>query len=320
MASAQEWCLECGAGMPGALVRRPAWRSTAAIISGAVVLAAGAVAAGYAALNNDSNNAVLPPTTVTQTVPADTGAGVASASTPPAATAATPSVSTPAAPAKATPVPVAKSAPPILTTAATATPPPVATSAPPILTTGATQTATPTPTHTSTSTSTSNSTPPPAPISKPGTKILIDPNAASSYNPYGIKTSFGDPALAIDGDKGTAWYAGVDPSSSSLAVGLDIDLRSEQTVAKVDVSTSTPGMSFEVYGTTEATDPPSITDPGWVHIGSAHPATRHTKIALHAGGRRFRHILLWVTRAAPAPAGGGSAPTFVAINEVDIIS
>ena len=42
----------------------------------------------------------------------------------------------------------------------------------------------------------------------PEQPILLDTNAASTYNPYNYPESeFGDPSLVIDGETGTAWTA-----------------------------------------------------------------------------------------------------------------
>jgi hypothetical protein len=319
MAAAQEWCLECGAGMPEAFDRRPAWRSTAAIIGIAVVLAAGAVAASYAALNSDSHRAVTQPVTVT--------APTAAVDTAPAAS--TPAPATPpaaAAPAKpTTPAPKPKPAPaPAATTPAATTP--AATT--PAVTTPATA-------STPSTTSAPGTT---APQPGTGTKILLDTDAASTYNPYGYDPSrFGDPANAIDGDQSTMWTASTDPATAPhLAVGLLLDLKSLQRVGKLDLVTSTPGMTIAVYGTSSTIVPPSITDPSWVHLAPQHLAKRHDHLTLRAGGTRMRYLLVWITKApatAPAPAGSGtptssgtgtgtpaaSVPGFVAINEESVI-
>jgi hypothetical protein len=153
----------------------------------------------------------------------------------------------------------------------------------------------------------------------PGQKILLDPDAASSYNPYGVNVTFGDPASAIDGDQTTAWTAGVDPATAPhMDVGLDINLRAPQTISKVDISTSTPGMIVQVYGTSESADPPSITDPGWIHLADS-TLKAHTKVTLSRAGVKFRHVMVWIVQAPPTPAGG-TAPTSVAIDELSVIS
>ena len=58
----QDWCLQCGAGAPGSLGRRPELALGGGDLTAAAVLVLGAAAAGYAALNKEG--AHKPPPTV----------------------------------------------------------------------------------------------------------------------------------------------------------------------------------------------------------------------------------------------------------------
>ncbi len=54
MQPAQDWCLQCGAGASGSLERTgPSWRSAGVVIGATAVLVLGAAAAGYAALSKE---------------------------------------------------------------------------------------------------------------------------------------------------------------------------------------------------------------------------------------------------------------------------
>ena len=53
MVLGQDWCLQCGVGAPGS-IGTSSWRSTATILGITAVLALGAAAAGYAALEKSS--------------------------------------------------------------------------------------------------------------------------------------------------------------------------------------------------------------------------------------------------------------------------
>ena len=105
-------------------------------------------------------------------------------------------------------------------------------------------TATPTPTTPSTSPRTTPTTPAatrttpkprhrapprraPAPKNHNRPSILLDTNAASTYNPYNYPESdFGDPSLTIDGDTTTGWTAQVEPATApKMAEGVLIDLK-----------------------------------------------------------------------------------------------
>lgn len=297
MRAQQDWCLECGAGAPDRLGRRPGWRSATTVVGATVLLALGAVAASYAALNSDSKKAVNRPAALAQAPPA-VATPTPAPTTPPVAvtpTPALPGATKPPKIPKATPTPTA--AKPVATTPAVTAP----------TTTTTTPKTTPAPvTHHK-----------PPPEGTPGTKIVLDTDAASTYNPYGYNPArFGDPARAIDGSTATSWTAGIDPSTPNLAVGLDLNLKTGQRVSKLDLVTTTPGMMVEVYGTSGG-QPPSITDPGWVHLSAPHAAKSHDHMNLLAAGRAMRHLLIWITKAPPA--SGGHAASFVAISEVNVI-
>src|SRR5204863_1384001 len=55
----------------------------------------------------------------------------------------------------------------------------------------------------------------PVSVSEQASAMLLDTNAASTYNPSSQPAgNFGDPRLAIDGDTSTGWTARVDPASA----------------------------------------------------------------------------------------------------------
>src|SRR5437588_1046640 len=62
----QHWCLECGAAAPGRAGRRAGWPIAGSTVALTLLLAAGAVAATYAALSSSSNKAVKAPPSVAQ--------------------------------------------------------------------------------------------------------------------------------------------------------------------------------------------------------------------------------------------------------------
>ena len=295
MATAQDWCLECGAGAPGGLGTRPGWRAASTIIALTVVLAAVAVAAAYAALSSSSRRIVTRPAAVAAAPPATTPA-----TTPPAATAPT------------SPTPPASTTPPAGT--ATPKPPkiPAATPTPTATTPAATTpAATPKPTTTHTTTTPAATAPSGA---QPGSPFLLDPDATSTYDPYNYATSeFGDPSLAIDGDPTTSWTAQANPGDAPrFAAGLLVDLKSSQRLNTLKLLTDTPGMRVELYGANGANPPPSITDPAWIHLGSV-PALKHSQaIRLKTNGTPFRWIAVWITHAS------AKSPSAVDIAELSL--
>ena len=207
MAGAQDWCLHCGAGAPGSLdAGGPGWRSATTILALTAILVLGAAAAAYAALSNADAHKTHSVTVVAQTP---------TPVTPTPTTPVTPAPTTPGA-VTPTPTPTTPTTPtvnPLLPTGSTK-PPKIPLTAPTPKSSGTTTTPSSTPEANGT-----------APGSSTGSKagggtateklpaaILLDTDAATTYNPYGYPASeFGDPSLAIDGDPTTAWTAQVKP-------------------------------------------------------------------------------------------------------------
>jgi hypothetical protein len=317
MAPGQDWCLQCGAGAPGSLdAGGPSWRSAAVILTATAVLVLGAAAAAYAALNN--GGATKPHPTIVAVAPTTSTA----AETP---TPTTPVTPTPTTQGAATPTPKASGTPATnpLAPTGSANPPkiPLTTSTPkssPTTTTPAkTNEATPTATTPSgNKESGGGNTAEPTP-----TAIVLDPDAASTYNPYGYPASgFGDPSLAIDGDTSTGWTAQVNPAvAPKMAEGLTIDLKSAQRVSAVELVTSTPGMSIQIYGANGQTVPTSITDPAWVQLSPYLTVKkRHEHIKLKDSTKAFRFITLWISKAPAAQVGTAEAPGHVSVNELEL--
>jgi hypothetical protein len=313
MQAGQDWCLQCGAGAPDSL-GAPGWHVGSAILAVAVVLVLGAAAAGYAALSKGTSKADVVTTTVAQatTPAATTPAPATTLPTTPGATATTPKAQT------TTPLGAVKP-PKIPLTAIT-----------PKASEKAAKTTTPAETKTTTPTTTtpSSSTP-----SGTGTKggstseesqqsaILLDTNAAAPYDPYNYPASwFGDPSLAIDGDTSTAWTAQVNPASApAMAEGLLIDLKAKLKIAVLQLVTSTPGMTVQVYGTNRHTVPASITDPAWVPLSSLRVVKKkHVRFKLRDSKKAFTYITLWISKAPESAIGSTTEPGHIDINEVEL--
>jgi hypothetical protein len=307
MAVGQDWCLECGVGAPGSFGARPGWRSAAAIIAATVLLAAAAVAAGYAALTKSSSHRVVTRPAVAQVSTAP--------DVPPASTVAP----TPTPPAAGVP-PVTPPKTPTLPAITRAPTPPAAVHpavpAPTPAPAATTPHTTPAPAVTTPTTPKKTSTiSPKSAAGAAGSPVVLDPDAAGTYNPYGYPDSrFGDPSLAIDQDPTTDWSAQVDPSAAPRnATGLTLDLKSPQSLSQLKLHTVTPGMEVEIYGANGAQLPPSITDPAWHHLSPPHHVTKNTTFKLLTGGQKYRFIVLWITKA---PSSSSTAR--MAVNEVTL--
>jgi hypothetical protein len=327
MAQAQDWCLHCGAGAPGTLRRGTGLGSVAAVIAVCVVLVLGAAAAAYAAL---TEHVPKTPAKVASTLgAATTGAAVtpgSAASSIPPTSSTTGTSGTPAIPpvsSKPPKIPLStptpKSSGGAENEANNALFPPEnkkssKTTTAPTKTAGeATKGATETGSTEGTETNPGSGTEGPSPL-------LLDTDAASTYNPYNYPESdFGDPSLAIDGDSTTAWTAEVQPSlAPRMAEGLVIDLKSARRVARLELITSSPGLSFEVYGARGSQPPTSITDPAWVQLHGALAAKKNTKVRLHESTKSFRFIVLWITKAPASSIGTPSQPGAVSVDELKL--
>ena len=314
MALSQDWCLQCGAGARGS-IGSPGWRSTATILAVTVLLALGAAAAGYAALSKKTPK----PPTVTTTV---AQAPVTSATTT------TPTISTPSTSAKI-PLPLGTTVkPPKI-------PLPLGTGVklPKITPPGSLGTSTTSTTNTIGSTGTgtnTTSTPSTSTTGGSGTAgesqqaaILLDTNAASTYNPYNYPVAeFGDPSLILDGDMATGWTAEVNPTRApKMAEGLLIDLKTRQKLKAVKLATASLGMTVQVYGANAHTAPTSITDPAWVPLSHSQVVTKkHIRIKLRNATRAFRFVTLWISQAPAASVGTPAAPGHVSVNELELFA
>jgi hypothetical protein len=333
MDSSQDWCLQCGAGAPGSLKGGgPSWRSAATVLLATAVLVLGAAAAAYAALSKESAHrarakvvviaqsptAVTPvPTAPATPTPITPGAVTPTPKTP----GATPIPKTPG----ATPTPKASEAPetnPLFSPGSTKTPK-IPLTAPGRKSSGTTTTpssntnepsGTTTPSSTNESSSGTAAEPVPA-------AIQLDPNAASTYNPYGYPASeFGDPSLAIDGDTSTGWTAQVNPAvAPRMAEGLVVDLKGTRRLSAAELVTSTIGMSVQVYGANVRALPTSITAPAWVQLTAYLVVKKHhVHLKLRDSAKAFRFITLWISKAPAASIGTPQAPGHVGVNELEL--
>lgn len=295
MAPEQDWCLNCGAAAPGS-VYSAGWRSAAGIAAVTIALVLGAGVAGVAALSKKQPATPVTTTTIAQVPPATT---------------ATPGATTPTTPATGLP--------------GTTTPPKIplkAITPLPTTTTPTTSTpTTPTPEETKSKEETSK-TGGSGTEKKEPEPILLDTNAAQTYNPYAYPASgFGDPSLAIDGDNSTGWTAQINPATAPrLAEGVLIDLKTAQKLSAVKLVTTTPGMIVQVYGANGHTVPGSITDKAWVPLSHSLTVKKHhARIGLRNKKKSYRFVTLWISRAPASSVGTPEAPGRVTVNELELL-
>jgi hypothetical protein len=322
----QQWCLHCGACEPGSLGEGPNLRPLTVLALTAAILALGAAVAVAAAIDEhgaaprSATVALVPATTPTPTVP-----------TTPAPTATTPATggaTSPHGSSKGSNLlfpPSSSTTKPPKVTAPTPTPKASGESGSTGESSGFGSGSTTTPSKTTTTvtgtstTESQKSKEGSSGSSEPPTPILLDTDAATTYNPYNYPESgFGDPALAIDGEPSTAWTAQVQAHSfPNLAEGLLIDLREPTKLGKVELRTPTRGITVQVYGAGGAKAPTTITEPGWVLLSGSRTLKKTvTHLKLRTEGHAFRWLVVWIVKAPASAQGTPTAPGHVALSEV----
>jgi hypothetical protein len=318
----QEWCLQCGAGQPGSIGERRGWGPLSTLALVAVLLTGAAAAAGAAALGSHK---AAPPQTLTVAQAPAPATSAPTTSSPAARTPTTPATPTPKVPAPKAPQGETGANNPLF---------PAAGKPPKIPSTASTPKSSGPGTSTGSNESTGASKPGASEKStesesKSGTEkkteqpsaILLDTDAASTYNPYDYpEAGFGDPGLAIDGEALTAWTGQVQPSSAPrMAEGLLINLKAPTKLGSIKLVTLTPGMTVQLYGTDGHKVPSSITEPGWTPLSSSRVLKKKaTKVKLHTGGLTFRFVVVWIVKAPASAVGTPQAPGHVDLNEVEL--
>jgi hypothetical protein len=301
LAPGQDWCLGCGAGVQGATAGS-GWRSAGTMLAVTAALVLGAAAAAYAALSKHAPVRAVRTATVAQAPPATT-----------------PSVTTPlGTPEATTPLPPTTTVKPPKIPLKAQTPAPEAEIG------GGTEAGGGSGSNEAAENKegSTNQTGGASGEEKPK-PILLDTNAASTYNPYNYDASlFGDPSLTIDGDTTTSWTAQLNPETSPrMAEGVLIALNTPRRLSSLVLVTSSPGMTVQVYGAAGKTVPASITDPAWVALGHALVIHKHrTKLKLKEQSKSFDFVTLWISRAGQKSLGTPTAPGHVSVGELELFA
>jgi hypothetical protein len=308
----QDWCLQCGSAQSRLGGRMPGMRAASTVVALTTVLVGGAVAASYAALQDEPGPA---------------------AGTTPAQVAQAPSPA-PSAPSTPTPSPLD---PPPTTPATTADPIPGDRPAPPKSSdtpktpsaadrsgdastggasagggssgsSGASGSTNGTGTTTTQDDAAKDATPQP---------IELDAGAGALYDPYTRDTAAGDAGKAFDDNITTSFPITVADGSEQVGAGLAVDLGKQRSIREIDLTLKTPGAGLEVYATDEADLPPDVLDSRWAHLRSLASAGSavdgHQTIKLGKGTTKYRHVLLWFT--TPPESG-----TTVRVSELQLLA
>jgi hypothetical protein len=299
LAEGQDWCLECGSAQPGRLGGRPGWRGALTVLGVTGVLALGAGAAAYAALDSEASReatAQAPPSaTPTQQTPPPATASTP-APVPPPADDATPTDTVDPPKSEPADVPAPKgdaddsvaSSDAGVGSSTPSTPAPSSTPSTPPATAG---------------TGTDTGATDPQPVA-----IALDGKDLDVYDPYkrSANQAPGDVADAVDGKSDTAWSVLAGPDGQ-VRMGLVISLDKAQKLGDLKLKADTPGFTVETYATKSSDVPPDVLDARWKHLDDARDVGVRETLKLDG---TFRHVLLWIT-AQPAD-------TKVAIPEIEL--
>lgn len=310
----QEWCLSCGVRMTEMNQRLPGLRAAGMVVALAVLLAGGAAAASYAALQNDPRTTAAVPTAPAVTPPAPTPS-----TTDPAAVTPPPTADTTIPPAVDTTPPASVDPPKAAKTPKTTTTTPPIT--PPATGSGSSGGGSGSGSgsggggSTTTTTTTTEKDPPP-PTTGP---VTFASGQGSLYDPAEVVADRGEEGNAIDGDTSSAWKVTLNEGATG-GFGYVLDFDDATALKSLTIYTPTDGLAVKVLGTTKSTLPPDAEDLGWDALSSETTlsgAKKGKTISLkEVGGRnrKYKHVLVWIT-TVPAAAAAGAAPA-AQINEL----
>ncbi|MDE3069864.1 MAG: hypothetical protein KGJ43_03960, partial [Acidobacteriota bacterium] len=289
MADEQDWCVQCGTADKRSMRTRAGLASAGGLMAASALLATGAAAAGVAALTqspaHEPAHRLLSMPPVTQP------------------------------PASATTTPVNPGTPETLKTPRTApAPAPASSSSTSPASTPASSSGSSATTQTTTTTTTTTTGPPPA--------IELQAQDLSVYNPHHAypAADAGDPRKSFEEGALSLWDVQVQPAGASkLDVGLLVHLRSPRRTASMEVITSTPGYTVEVFGAKGEKAPKSISDPAWTRLALQSDVRRKSTIALSHSNERFPYIVVWITAIPSSLAGSAGSPGRVSLDELALL-
>jgi len=287
MAEDQDWCVQCGTNDEHSLRLRASSTAAVALLAVSAVMVSGAAAAGVAALQQGSDKEP-PHTPLLVQVPSNSV--VTTQTTAPISPGTPETLKTPGTSASAQTLTSSSShsAAPV-----TPAPAPSASSS----------------TETTTQTTT---TAPPEPIE-------LQAQDLSVYNPGSTypATAIGDPRRNFEEGATTLWSVQVQPPGApEVDVGLLVHFSNGRHVGKLEVITSTPGYTLEVFGTTATKPPTAITAKAWKPLGHETKLKKKTMLTLKHTSERFHYVVLWISKVPASLAGTTSAPGHVAIDEL----
>jgi hypothetical protein len=150
-------------------------------------------------------------------------------------------------------------------------------------------------------------------------QVSLSETAAHDYNPFGTGPENRDLASAtVDNDPNTAWsteqyYDGTLRKTGGTGLGIYLDAAPGVSAKDLEVQTSTPGFSAQVYVANSFTQLPyensqTLSARGWRGpVGAAASVRSAQRIALSLHGARYRFYLVWLTTLPPQQSSASIA-------------
>jgi eukaryotic-like serine/threonine-protein kinase len=129
--------------------------------------------------------------------------------------------------------------------------------------------------------------------------VSVARTSAEDYDPQGDQAEHSDEApLVVDREPGTTWstetYSDGIEGAGKEGVGIYVDAKPGVEAVRMEIQTTEPGWTAEIYGANGDAVPPDI-DTGWTRIGDVNMRRDRQRFRINEQGESFRYYLVWIT-------------------------
>ena len=142
--------------------------------------------------------------------------------------------------------------------------------------------------------------------------VSLGQNSAYSYNPFGTGPENREQIVnVVDGEPDTAWstehyYDGTLKKPGGVGLGLYLDAAPSVLAKAIEIQTSTPGFSVQIYVANHINlqlpygNPTPLSQRGWRGpVGSSADVRDGERIVLDLANKPYRYYLMWMTTLPP---------------------
>jgi hypothetical protein len=128
--------------------------------------------------------------------------------------------------------------------------------------------------------------------------VSVGRTSAEDFDPQGDDGEHSDEApFVVDRDAGTTWstetYRDGLEGANKEGVGIYIDAKPGVEATRMEIQTTEPGWSAEIYGANGAQVPPDVS--GWEQIGDVTMRRDKQRFRINEDGDSYRYYLVWLT-------------------------